>query len=82
MAQESPVNIRHQEWEHRKKFHDLSDEEVMSPTDLSAHEERRMKHNAAPMIDGIVAPNGYTLELKFTFSAIQMHQMVKNIIFR
>ena len=56
------------EWEHRKKFHDLSDEEVMSmsPTDLSAHEERRMKHNAfmvceeiAARIDGNVAPNGY-----------------------
>ena len=55
------------EWEHRKKFHDLSDEEVMSmsPTDLSAHEERRMKHNAfmvceeiAARIDGNMAPNG------------------------
>ena len=56
------------EWEHRKKFHDLTDEEVlaMTPDELTAHEVKRMKHNAykvcddiASRIDGNISPNGY-----------------------
>ena len=55
-------------WEHRKQFGGLSDEEVlkMNPAELGSYEVERMQYNAfttadeiTSRIDGNVAPNGY-----------------------